>query len=377
MGTDREPIAVIGTGYVGLVTAAGFAQLGSDVWCVDVDAEKIATLNRGQVPIYEPGLEECVARNRGRLHFSSELSPALEHARLLFVAVGALLVLLRPSLTTWGFFLYCIGASPGNDAKPRGPAAERGGGLAGAKVHHGAGGERGGGPEQPGPLDGHHHLGGPGCRRVDGADLGRSAARCPVPSADAATVRAVAVPPRWACAVPDKRHTATPASSAIASASRSTRPGRRICLITPTLRAKAGSHHIEIVADNPARIRAVATPDRLTGLDASFRLIAAQALRAQATTSVLLLGVAPFFAAYALACATGLFDGSALPAGAVAAPFLAGLSGLRALYRGFCDLAGALHLAATELRRNGVFELAHRLDGMTEWLEELLIEDDQ
>src|SRR6266513_3021281 len=78
----------IGTGYVGLVTAAGFAQLGSDVWCVDVDAEKIATLNRGEVPIYGPGLEECVTRNRGRLHFSSELSPALEHARLLFVAVG-------------------------------------------------------------------------------------------------------------------------------------------------------------------------------------------------------------------------------------------------------------------------------------------------
>jgi UDPglucose 6-dehydrogenase len=88
MGTDREPIAVIGTGYVGLVTAAGFAQLGSDAWCVDIDAEKIATLNRGEIPIYEPGLEECVARNRDRLHFSSELSSALEHARLLFVAVG-------------------------------------------------------------------------------------------------------------------------------------------------------------------------------------------------------------------------------------------------------------------------------------------------
>ena len=88
MVREREPIAVIGTGYVGLVTAAGFAQLGSEVWCVDIDAEKIATLKRGDVPIYEPGLEECVARNRDRLHFSSELSPALEHARLLFVAVG-------------------------------------------------------------------------------------------------------------------------------------------------------------------------------------------------------------------------------------------------------------------------------------------------
>jgi UDPglucose 6-dehydrogenase len=85
---EREPIAVIGTGYVGLVTAAGFAELGSDVWCVDIDSEKIAALNRGEVPIYEPGLAECVVRNRERLHFSTELSSALEHARLLFVAVG-------------------------------------------------------------------------------------------------------------------------------------------------------------------------------------------------------------------------------------------------------------------------------------------------
>jgi UDPglucose 6-dehydrogenase len=88
MGTEREPIAVIGTGYVGLVTAAGFAELGSDVWCVDIDAEKIARLEQDEIPIYEPGLAECVARNRERLHFSTELAPALEHARLLFVAVG-------------------------------------------------------------------------------------------------------------------------------------------------------------------------------------------------------------------------------------------------------------------------------------------------
>ena len=84
----REPIAVIGTGYVGLVTAVGFAELGSEVWCVDVDADKIARLQRGEIPIYEPGLAESVARNRERLHFSTELAPALEHARLLFVAVG-------------------------------------------------------------------------------------------------------------------------------------------------------------------------------------------------------------------------------------------------------------------------------------------------
>jgi UDPglucose 6-dehydrogenase len=88
MGTDREPLAVIGTGYVGLVTAAGFADLGSDVWCIDIDAEKIAALTRGDVPIYEPGLEQCLERNADRLHYSTELSPALDHARLLFVAVG-------------------------------------------------------------------------------------------------------------------------------------------------------------------------------------------------------------------------------------------------------------------------------------------------
>src|SRR4030088_2381616 len=88
MGSEREPIAVIGTGYVGLVTAAGFAQLGSEVWCVDIDADKIERLKRGEIPIYEPGLAECVAANRERLHFSTDLAPALEHARLLFVAVG-------------------------------------------------------------------------------------------------------------------------------------------------------------------------------------------------------------------------------------------------------------------------------------------------
>jgi len=88
MSATREPIGVIGTGYVGLVTAAGFAELGSDVWCVDIDAAKIERLQRGEVPIYEPGLEELLARNAGRLHFSTDLTGALEHARLLFVAVG-------------------------------------------------------------------------------------------------------------------------------------------------------------------------------------------------------------------------------------------------------------------------------------------------
>jgi UDPglucose 6-dehydrogenase len=86
--SEREPIGVIGTGYVGLVTAAGFAELGNDVWCIDIDAEKIQGLKEGRVPIWEPGLEELVERHRGRLHFSTDLADALEHARLLFVAVG-------------------------------------------------------------------------------------------------------------------------------------------------------------------------------------------------------------------------------------------------------------------------------------------------
>jgi UDPglucose 6-dehydrogenase len=88
MNAQREPIGVIGTGYVGLVTAAGFADLGSEVWCVDIDAAKVERLRAKEVPIYEPGLEELLARNAQRLHFSTELSQALEHARLLFVAVG-------------------------------------------------------------------------------------------------------------------------------------------------------------------------------------------------------------------------------------------------------------------------------------------------
>jgi UDPglucose 6-dehydrogenase len=85
---EREPIGVIGTGYVGLVTAAGFAELGSDVYCIDIDADKIERLKRGEIPIYEPGLAELVAKNRERMHFSTDIANALEAARLLFVAVG-------------------------------------------------------------------------------------------------------------------------------------------------------------------------------------------------------------------------------------------------------------------------------------------------
>jgi UDPglucose 6-dehydrogenase len=84
----REPIGVIGTGYVGLVTAAGFAELGSEVWCIDIDSAKIERLRRGEIPIYEPGLAKALERHRARLHFSTDIRDAVEHARLLFVAVG-------------------------------------------------------------------------------------------------------------------------------------------------------------------------------------------------------------------------------------------------------------------------------------------------
>ncbi len=86
--SEREPIGVIGTGYVGLVTAAGFAELGSDVWCIDIDEAKIEGLKRGEVPIWEPGLPELVAKHADRMRFSTDIADALEHARLLFVAVG-------------------------------------------------------------------------------------------------------------------------------------------------------------------------------------------------------------------------------------------------------------------------------------------------
>jgi len=84
----REPIGVIGAGYVGLVTAAGFAELGSEVWCVDIDESRIELLLRGEVPIYEPGLAELIARNRERMHFTTALPDAVAAARLLFVCVG-------------------------------------------------------------------------------------------------------------------------------------------------------------------------------------------------------------------------------------------------------------------------------------------------
>jgi UDPglucose 6-dehydrogenase len=83
-------IAVIGTGYVGLVTGTCFAESGNEVTCIDKDARKIEMLKQGQLPIYEPGLLELVQRNRreGRLHFTTDLHMGVGPAQLIFIAVG-------------------------------------------------------------------------------------------------------------------------------------------------------------------------------------------------------------------------------------------------------------------------------------------------
>ena len=85
-----KEIAVFGVGYVGLVTGACFADLGNRVVALDIDADRIAGLQRGQMPIYEPGLEEVVRRNvaAGRLHFTTDTAEALQNAEFVFIAVG-------------------------------------------------------------------------------------------------------------------------------------------------------------------------------------------------------------------------------------------------------------------------------------------------
>ena len=83
-------IAVVGTGYVGLVTGTCFAEVGIEVICIDIDEKKIANLHKGILPIYEPGLEEMVTRNveKGRLKFSTNLSEAIKGCDVAFIAVG-------------------------------------------------------------------------------------------------------------------------------------------------------------------------------------------------------------------------------------------------------------------------------------------------
>src|SRR5437762_1017874 len=83
-------IAVIGTGYVGLVSGAGFSDFGHEVTCVDIDRGRVESLRRGEIPIFEPGLPELVQRNAklGRLRFTTEIAEAVPGAKIVLIAVG-------------------------------------------------------------------------------------------------------------------------------------------------------------------------------------------------------------------------------------------------------------------------------------------------
>jgi UDPglucose 6-dehydrogenase len=83
-------LTVVGTGYVGLVAGTCFAESGSEVTCVDTDSAKVAALQRGEVPLYEPGLDELIHKNQaaGRLHFTTEYGPAVRGSQVVFIAVG-------------------------------------------------------------------------------------------------------------------------------------------------------------------------------------------------------------------------------------------------------------------------------------------------
>jgi len=83
-------LTIVGTGYVGLVTGTCLAEVGNDVLCLDTNAEKIALLNSGGVPIYEPGLEPIIRKNvdAGRLRFTTDIAAGVAHGTLQFIAVG-------------------------------------------------------------------------------------------------------------------------------------------------------------------------------------------------------------------------------------------------------------------------------------------------
>ncbi|HCA26522.1 MAG TPA: UDP-glucose 6-dehydrogenase, partial [Betaproteobacteria bacterium] len=83
-------ITIVGTGYVGLVTGTCLAEVGNDVLCLDLDERKIGILNRGGIPIYEPGLEAMVQRNvaAGRLRFTTDVAESVAHGVVQFIAVG-------------------------------------------------------------------------------------------------------------------------------------------------------------------------------------------------------------------------------------------------------------------------------------------------
>ena len=83
-------LTIVGTGYVGLVTGACFAEMGNDVLCVDLDAKKIERLREGELPIFEPGLKEIVLRNvaEGRLHFTTDVREGVRFGTMQFIAVG-------------------------------------------------------------------------------------------------------------------------------------------------------------------------------------------------------------------------------------------------------------------------------------------------
>lgn len=82
-------IAVIGTGYVGLVTGTCFAETGNNVVCVDINEQKVKSLQAGKIPIFEPGLDVLFDRNtkEGRLHFTTKISEAIEKAQIIFLAL--------------------------------------------------------------------------------------------------------------------------------------------------------------------------------------------------------------------------------------------------------------------------------------------------